>query len=106
MPHSMYRSDLLDSESLSHSRLSRSFFEEFVYQGLVGLVTLRGQPAQAGQKFGGDTNRDQLLCVSGLRTANAPRAPKLGIRRFRQIRKIDRLIPRKLRALSGLPGAQ
>src|SRR5580692_5708732 len=106
MPYSMYRSDLLDSESLSHSRLPRSFFKEFVYQRLVGLVTLRGQSAQAGQKLGGDTNRDQLLCASGLRPSDAPRASKLGVRRFRQIRKIDRLTLNRLRALSGLPDAQ
>lgn len=63
----------------------RRAFEQFVDERLIGFGLLRRKSPQLLEKPRVDANGNELLGVAASRPANAPRAPELFVRQFRNI---------------------
>ena len=68
--------------------LAHSLFQKFMNERLIGLVLFGSKAAEFGQHARRDANRDELLGVTGRRTADAARTLKLLIRHFRDVDQI------------------
>ena len=74
--------------------------------GLVGLLALAGEAAEAREEARVDADSDELFGVGRFGAADAAGAFELGVGGFRDVGEINPGVRSRPRALCGSPGAR
>ncbi len=75
-------------------------------EGLVGFGLLGGHAAELAEQLRGDTNGDELFCVSRSGAADSASAAQFGIGRFWNVGEVELAIRHRPGVLCGSPGAR